>query len=99
MSNEGLKTFVVTTNGSTTLYTKHFNSITTPCHEAVVESQLVYIKNGLSWWLELYSENCTVLEVGFGTGLNVFLPWSLLIKLEEKFAMSPLKNTPFYRSK
>lgn len=67
------KVFMITEDGSQTVYLpemdEHYHSI----HGAVGESLHIYIEQGL-----LFSgkKTLTVLEIGFGTGLNAFLSYA-----------------------
>ena len=62
----------VTEDGSHTLFLpemdEHFHSI----HGAIQESNHVFIENGLK---KCSKQSINILEVGFGTGLNVFLTY------------------------
>lgn len=61
-----------TYDGSHTLYVpslkEHYHSV----HGAVKESGTVFVRNGL---LSLDKKNISILEIGFGTGLNAFLTY------------------------
>ncbi|WP_353127971.1 tRNA (5-methylaminomethyl-2-thiouridine)(34)-methyltransferase MnmD [Parapedobacter pyrenivorans] len=66
--------FVITSDGSKTLYHpaigEHYHSR----HGAVQESQHVFLGKGLAYFLETHrSEAASILEIGFGTGLNFLL--------------------------
>ncbi|SEK35593.1 tRNA (5-methylaminomethyl-2-thiouridine)(34)-methyltransferase MnmD [Parapedobacter koreensis] len=66
--------FVVTADGSKTLYHpdvgEHYHSL----HGAVQESKHVFLGMGLQHFLALHKpEAVSVLEIGFGTGLNFLL--------------------------
>lgn len=65
---------VTTADGSNTLYNskidEHYHSI----NGALQESMHVFVKNGLSYYHHLNnSQKLSVLEIGFGTGLNFML--------------------------
>lgn len=66
------KVFMVTEDGSQTVYLpemdEHYHSI----HGAIGESLHIYIEQGL---LFSGSKTLSVLEIGFGTGLNAFLAY------------------------
>lgn len=66
------RTIELTEDGSHTLYIpemdEHFHSV----HGAVQESMHVFIKNGLK---KCNKQEINILEIGFGTGLNVFLTY------------------------
>jgi tRNA U34 5-methylaminomethyl-2-thiouridine-forming methyltransferase MnmC len=67
---------VISEDGSNTLYLPHLNETYHSLHGAVQESEHVFLKHGL---MHLAKENkkMTVLEVGFGTGLNALLSYRL----------------------
>ena len=62
---------VRTLDGSDTLYSRAFSASYHSINGAVSESRHVFIQHGLSKLLHLPS--ISILEVGFGTGLNAFL--------------------------
>lgn len=66
--------FVTTGDGSKTLYHaavgEHYHST----HGALQESKHVFLQSGLVYFLNLYGhQECSILEVGFGTGLNFLM--------------------------
>ena len=65
---------VFSKDGSHTLLNTSLNETYHSRNGALQESIHVYIKNGLLIFKEL--ETVTVLEVGFGTGLNALLTWN-----------------------
>ena len=65
---------ITTEDGSHTLFAEQFNEIYHSRHGAIQESQHVFIKTGLDYVLEQNKTNtATILEIGFGTGLNALL--------------------------
>lgn len=63
-----------TGDGSHTLQIPEWNEQYHSKHGAVAEAQHVFIKAGLQYYLSLYSQpEISILEIGFGTGLNCFL--------------------------
>ncbi len=64
------KEFVITEDGSHTIYIPEMDEHYHSTHGAVQESLHVYINNGL---LQFANKEINILEVGFGTGLNAFL--------------------------
>jgi tRNA U34 5-methylaminomethyl-2-thiouridine-forming methyltransferase MnmC len=60
----------ITDDGSSTLYVPELNEHYHSIFGAVQESRHVFINNGLK---ALIKENISILEVGFGTGLNALL--------------------------
>jgi len=65
-------TIVETADGSHTLYSKQFDEIYHSRNGAITESLHVFIKNGIE---RINKPEISVLEVGFGTGLNAWLTW------------------------
>lgn len=65
-----IKEFIVTADGSQTIYLpemdEHYHSV----HGAIQESRHVYIDAG---FMQVEKDEIKVLEIGFGTGLNAFL--------------------------
>ncbi|KAF2509481.1 tRNA (5-methylaminomethyl-2-thiouridine)(34)-methyltransferase MnmD [Flavobacterium zhairuonense] len=61
---------IKTLDGSTTIHLEEWNESYHSKHGAIQEAKHVFIKNGLS----LFENNpVTILEIGFGTGLNAFI--------------------------
>lgn len=66
--------FIKTADGSTTLYVKELDETYHSRHGALQETMHVFIENGLRAVLEENNKkNISVLEIGFGTGLNALL--------------------------
>jgi tRNA U34 5-methylaminomethyl-2-thiouridine-forming methyltransferase MnmC len=64
---------MMTEDGSHTIYSEQFDEIYHSRHGAITESEHVFIRSGLSAIEK--SEESSVFEVGFGTGLNALLTW------------------------
>ena len=66
------KEFVITEDGSHTIYLpeidEHYHSV----HGAIQESVHIYIEQGL---LQTTKKEISILEIGFGTGLNAYLTY------------------------
>lgn len=81
-----MKRSVVTTkDGSKTIRIEEWDEHYHSTHGAIQESMHVYIKAGLDYFLSLnQTESITVLEAGFGTGLNALLTefWSASKNIE-----------------
>ena len=61
---------IKTLDGSTTIHLEEWNESYHSKHGAIQEAKHVFIKNGLS----LFESNpVSILEIGFGTGLNAFI--------------------------
>lgn len=79
---------ITTKDGSHSIYLPYLNEHYHSIHGAIQESQHVFIRNGLDYFLSHRSEIC-ILEIGFGTGLNAFL--SCIRSLE--FASAKIEYT------
>ena len=65
---------ITTSDGSHTLRNKQLNETYHSIHGAVQESMHVFIKNGLEYYYQNHApKDISILEVGFGTGLNALL--------------------------
>lgn len=68
------KTFLKTDDGSLTLHIPEWNEQYHSTHGALAEALHVFIKEGFQHWVSLNSSKSpSILEIGFGTGLNAFL--------------------------
>ncbi|MBI3520120.1 MAG: tRNA (5-methylaminomethyl-2-thiouridine)(34)-methyltransferase MnmD [Bacteroidetes bacterium] len=68
--------FLVTDDRSHTLFSERFKATYHSTQGAVSESKHVFIQNGLHYVHEqLGQQHISILEVGFGTGLNAFLSY------------------------
>src|SRR5579863_800087 len=73
MDHDLLK-FVTTADGSKTIYNSEIGENYHSRHGALQESRHVFLKSGLEYFLTNYPrEQVSILEVGFGTGLNFLL--------------------------
>jgi tRNA U34 5-methylaminomethyl-2-thiouridine-forming methyltransferase MnmC len=66
------KVFMITEDGSHTVYIPELNEHYHSIYGAINESMHVYIEQGL---LQTKIKKLSILEVGFGTGLNAFLTY------------------------
>jgi tRNA U34 5-methylaminomethyl-2-thiouridine-forming methyltransferase MnmC len=65
---------IITDDGSTSLELLDVNEHYHSTFGAIQEAQFVYLKNGLEHFLNKHKSNAiSILEMGFGTGLNAFL--------------------------
>ncbi len=65
-----IRNIITTQDGSTTIYLPEWEEHYHSKHGAIQEALHVFIKNGLS---ALPKKEITILEIGFGTGLNAFV--------------------------
>ncbi|MBX2915266.1 MAG: tRNA (5-methylaminomethyl-2-thiouridine)(34)-methyltransferase MnmD [Cyclobacteriaceae bacterium] len=69
---------ILTGDGSHSLLNAELDETYHSRHGAVQESQYVFIKQGLNYWLEQNKQQqLTILEVGLGTALNAWLTFRL----------------------
>ncbi|MFD2891298.1 tRNA (5-methylaminomethyl-2-thiouridine)(34)-methyltransferase MnmD [Flavobacterium chuncheonense] len=61
---------IITQDGSTTIHLPEWNESYHSKHGAIQEAKHVFIKNGLSLF---NGKQVSILEIGFGTGLNCFI--------------------------
>lgn len=66
--------FLITEDGSHTLYVPELDETFHSTHGAISESNYVYLERGLKYYCETRNKkSIRIFEVGFGTGLNAFL--------------------------
>jgi SAM-dependent methyltransferase len=63
---------IQTLDGSTTIHLKEWDECYHSKHGAIQEAQHVFIQNGLSLFP---NQTISILEIGFGTGLNAFITY------------------------
>ncbi|WP_432413018.1 tRNA (5-methylaminomethyl-2-thiouridine)(34)-methyltransferase MnmD [Rasiella sp. SM2506] len=75
--------FLTTGDGSVTIHLPDWNEQYHSIHGAIAEARHVFIKTGLHHFLaENPSEEISIMEIGFGTGLNTLLTVSEIEKLK-----------------
>jgi tRNA U34 5-methylaminomethyl-2-thiouridine-forming methyltransferase MnmC len=74
----GERSLLITSDGSHTLFVKEIDESYHSTHGAIQESQHIFIESGLK---QCKKPEISVLEIGFGTGLNAFLA---LLEAENK---------------
>ncbi|RZW43795.1 MAG: SAM-dependent methyltransferase [Flavobacteriaceae bacterium] len=82
-----MKRKIITTNdGSKTIHIEEWNEQYHSIHGAIQEAQHVFIKNGLDHFLsKTKNKAISILEIGFGTGLNAFLTYLQSEKIATQF--------------
>ncbi len=83
---------ITTTDGSNTLFVPGLNEHYHSIHGAIQESEHVFIKNGLQRFPD-FSE-ISILEIGFGTGLNVLLTWLRAREYNMKIKITSIEKYP-----
>lgn len=71
---------IQTLDGSTTIQIQDWDECYHSKHGAIQEAQHVFIKNGLSLF---QNKAISILEIGFGTGLNCFITYLESIKMNQ----------------
>ena len=71
---------IETLDGSTTIHLKEWDECYHSKHGAIQEAQHVFIQNGLSLFP---NQSVSILEIGFGTGLNAFITFLESQKLNQ----------------
>ena len=67
---------ITTSDGSHSIRNTHLDETYHSVHGAVQESMHVFIRNGLEYFiLNRQTSKVSILEIGFGTGLNTLLTW------------------------
>jgi len=94
-SDERVKV-IITEDGSHSLFVPSLNETYHSRHGAVQESQHVFIKSGLEKLLEK-TNDVRLLEVGFGTGLNIWLTLKALLGKDAKANCTTLETFPLDR--
>jgi tRNA U34 5-methylaminomethyl-2-thiouridine-forming methyltransferase MnmC len=69
------KQFLITEDGSHTIFLSDLNETYHSMHGAIQESQYVFIERGLDFSAKSGKQSIRIFEVGFGTGLNALLSW------------------------
>lgn len=85
------KEFVITEDGSHTIYLPEMDEHYHSTHGAVQESLHVYINQGL---LQFPGKEISILEIGFGTGLNAFLTYVFAFKNNLKVTYTSIEKFP-----
>ncbi|MFV8375782.1 tRNA (5-methylaminomethyl-2-thiouridine)(34)-methyltransferase MnmD [Flavobacterium sp. LB1P62] len=71
---------IQTLDGSTTIHLQEWDECYHSKHGAIQEAQHVFIKNGLSLF---QNKQISILEIGFGTGLNAFITFLEASKMNQ----------------
>ena len=88
---------VTTADGSKTIYNPIINENYHSKHGALQESLHVFVKMGLEYFLEhnpVTAAKVSILEIGFGTGLNFLLSAEYCIKTNIKLQYSGIEAFP-----
>ena len=84
-SNQDKIKIITTDDGSHSLFNSELNETYHSVHGAIQESNHVFIKNGLDVLPALSgTDQINILEIGFGTGLNVLLTLKKSFEIKNK---------------
>ena len=84
---------IITSDGSTTIQIPEWNEQYHSVHGAIQESYHVFIKQGLE---SISKKEISILEIGFGTGLNGFITFLEAIKNNLKIEYIGVEGYPCY---
>lgn len=86
---------ITTSDGSHSLFNEELNETYHSVHGAIQESLHVFIQSGLIYFLEKFNpSNISILEIGFGTGLNSLLTVRAAKQLSLTFQYKTLEAFP-----
>lgn len=86
---------ITTSDGSHSLINNELNETYHSTHGAIRESLHVFIKNGLQFWLDKNrAREVSILEIGFGTGLNAILALQESFRQKIKIQYTTLEVFP-----
>lgn len=82
---------IVTSDGSTSIHLPEWDESYHSKHGAIQEAQHVFIKNGLSLFK---GQSVSILEIGFGTGLNAFITFLESKKTNQSIEYAGVEGFP-----
>ncbi|MDT0689533.1 tRNA (5-methylaminomethyl-2-thiouridine)(34)-methyltransferase MnmD [Salegentibacter sp. F188] len=86
---------ITTGDGSVTIHLPQWNEQYHSKHGAVQEAQHVFIEMGLNYYVEQNNfKNIRILEIGFGTGLNAFITFLQLERIQKKINYTGVEAFP-----
>lgn len=86
---------IQTNDGSTTIHLTDLNESYHSKHGAIQEAYHVFIKNGLSLF---NGKSVSILEIGFGTGLNTFITFLEGLKSDNQIVYTGIEAYPISTS-
>jgi tRNA U34 5-methylaminomethyl-2-thiouridine-forming methyltransferase MnmC len=86
---------IMTSDGSHSLLNEELNETYHSIHGAIQESLHVFIKHGLEYVIQKTpAAVISMLEIGFGTGLNALLTWEYVQRLHTKIKYTTIEAWP-----
>jgi len=90
-----IREIVITADGSSTIHLPDWDEQYHSKHGAIQEAYHVFIKTGLHHFLDTYKvSNLSILEIGFGTGLNAFITCLEAVKLKLNVQYNGVEGYP-----
>jgi tRNA U34 5-methylaminomethyl-2-thiouridine-forming methyltransferase MnmC len=87
--------FVITSDGSKTIFNEQVGENYHSRHGALQESKHVFLNSGLNYYLEKKTEKkASILELGFGTGLNFLVTADYCIKNQIQLSYTGIEAFP-----
>lgn len=83
-----------TGDGSTTIYLPEWNEHYHSIHGAIQEARHVFIEMGLKKVLGSQRQDISILEIGFGTGLNALVTWQETRNVPVKITYTGIEAYP-----
>jgi len=89
---------ILTEDGSHSLLNTALNETYHSIHGALQESVHVFIRHGLDYFLQRHvQQNISILEIGFGTGLNALLTLQKILNQPNKVRYTSLEAFPIHQ--
>lgn len=85
---------ITTSDGSHSLFNDVLNETYHSVHGAIQESMHVFIRHGLEYKLQTEGSPISILEVGFGTGLNALLTLRAVKQCQRKISYTAIEPHP-----
>jgi tRNA U34 5-methylaminomethyl-2-thiouridine-forming methyltransferase MnmC len=90
---------ITTGDGSVTIHLKEWDEQYHSKHGAIQEAKHVFIRMGLDYWRENFvQKDISILEIGFGTGLNAFITFLEAEKHQLKIDYTGVEAYPIARN-
>lgn len=90
---------ITTADGSHSLLNESLQETYHSVHGALRESKHVFIHEGMEHWLSIHrKDSMSILEVGFGTGLNAWLAWRFAKEQSVRLTYTAIESFPLEKS-
>ena len=90
---------ITTADGSHSLLNESLQETYHSIHGAIRESKHVFIREGMEHWLNIYrKDSLSILEIGFGTGLNAWLAWEFAKERSIRLTYTSIESFPLDES-